>query len=379
MANTANTLTGLIPTIYEGLDIVSRELVGFIPSVSRNASESMAAKGQTIRIPVVPSVLADDITPGNITPEAAGQVIGYTDMEISKFRMVKIHWNGEEEMGMSQNGQFNKVLADQFAQGMRTLANEMEADLAGLYLSASRAVGAGGTNPFASNFNSTADLHRFLADNGSPLGNKRLVIDTAAGAALRSLTSLNSVSSAGSDAGLRQGVLLDLNGFQIRESGQIATQTAGTGFTTKLTADAKVGDLELTVVTAAGEVNVGDVIALEGDTAHKYIVTSRTNAKIGIAAPGVMKKVVTGKGITVSADYAANMAFDANAIVLLARAPAVPAQGDMAADRIVVTDPISGIPFQISMYKQYRQVFYEVAVAWGVKLIKPEHVALLLG
>ena len=37
-----NNLTAIIPDLYEGMDVVSRELVGFIPSVFRNSGAERA-------------------------------------------------------------------------------------------------------------------------------------------------------------------------------------------------------------------------------------------------------------------------------------------------------------------------------------------------
>ena len=77
--------------------------------------------------------------------------------------------------------------------------------------------------------------------------------------------------------------------------------------------------------------------------------------------------------------YAANLAFDRSAIHLLARLPKSPEGGDVAQDEYIMVDAISGIPFRIALYKGYYANQIEVSVAWGVKAVKSEHIAILLG
>ncbi|MGC1000963.1 P22 coat - protein 5 family protein, partial [Pantoea agglomerans] len=81
----------------------------------------------------------------------------------------------------------------------------------------------------------------------------------------------------------------------------------------------------------------------------------------------------------VQGGFVPNMAFDRNAFVLASRTPAMPKDGDSADDVMNVTDPVSGITFQVALYRQYRQVRYEVGLAWGVASVKPAHSAIILG
>lgn len=165
----ANTLTGLTVTIFNALDVVSRELTGFIPAVSSDMTYNRAAKGQTVTSPVAPAATASDITPGVTPPNDGDQVIGKVDMTITKARRVPVRWNGEEKLALDNNGaSYNTILRDQFAQAMRTLANEVEADVAGLAIGASRAVGTAGTTPFATNLKDSALALKALQDNGAP-------------------------------------------------------------------------------------------------------------------------------------------------------------------------------------------------------------------
>lgn len=383
----ANNLTGLVPTLYNALDVVSRELVGFIPAVSSDMTFDRAAVGQTVTSPVTNGATATDITPAVTPPNDGDQNVGSVSMTINKARRVPIRWNGEEKLGLDNNGaSFNVILRDQMAQGMRTLVNEVEADLAAVAINGSRAYGTAGTTPFASNLADSAQMRRILSDNGAPLGDLQLVIDTSAGANMRTLTQLSKANEANDDSLLRRGVLLDVHGFAIRESAQVKTPVVGSAAaSTTNTTGYAVGATAITLASAGtGGVLAGDIITIAGDS-NKYIVAAgdtdvSNGGTITLAAPGLRKAIpAAATAITVVSASTRSAAFARSAIALATRAPALPPQGDSAIDRMLITDPVSGLTFEVAMYAQYRQMQYEVSLAWGTKAVKSEHIASLLG
>jgi len=383
----SNTLTGLIPDLYAALDVVSRELIGFIPAVTTDAQVNRAAVGQNVTVAVAPSSNSlVDTTPAMSVPSAADQTIGSVSVQITKSKAVPFSWEGNEQVGLNSGAGYLTIRANQIAQAMRTLANAVEVDLAALYATTSRAAGTVGTVPFITNTAALSAARKILVDNGAPTSDLQLVIDTNAGANLHTLYNINSARDTANQSLAQQGVLAMPSGVSIRESAQIYNPTSGTasGATTD-NAGYAVGATTITLASAGtGTILAGDVITFAGDTNQYNVVSGDADVSNGgtitLAAPGLRKAMSAAtKAITVLATSPRNMAFSRSAIVLATRMPARPQEGDMAIDVMTIQDPRSGLAFEVSMYPGYRKVRYEIALAWGVKNIKPEHTATLLG
>ena len=386
----ANTLTGLIPTLYESLDVVSRELVGFIPNVTTDNSIDRAALNQVVMSYATPAVTASNIAPGVTAPNDGDQVIGNIPITISKSRYVPIRWSGEEQRGINTGPGAYKIMADQFAQAFRTLVNEVETDLASLYKVASRAVGTAGTTPFGINgdISDFSNARQVLEDNGAPTSALKYV---AGGAAINNLRGkqavLFRVNEAGTDQLLRNGAVGEVGGLIVGNSAQIKAVVKGTGaaYTTSGSALA-VGTTVIPLITGTGTVLAGDVVTFAGDT-NKYVVNVGIAApgSITIGAPGLRVAIpAAATAMTVGNSYTPNLAFAKTAIVLATRIPATPLDVngnamDMADDRTIVVDPFSGLAFEVALYTQYRQIKYEVALAWGFAGVKPEHICVGMG
>lgn len=377
----ANTITNLIPDLYRALDVVSREMTGFIPAATLDADSTRAAVNENIRVPITPAAAAEDTTPGTTPPDTGDQVIDNTLIQITKSRTVPFRWTGEEQRGLANGPGYLTIKQQQIAQAIRTLVNELEVDCGLTYKRASRAYGTAGTTPFASTLGDPAQVLKILKDNGCPEGDLQMVINTTAGANLRTLAQLNKANEAGTDSLLRQGVLLDIHGFAVRESAGVRAHTKGTGasYAVNNASGEVAGQTTLTLDTGTGTMIAGDIITIAAD-ANKYVVgTALTGGDVVINKPGLLTTWANDAAVTIGNSYTANMAFHRSALIIVARPPALPEEGDMAADRMIITDPRTGLSFEVAMYPQYRRVRYEISLAWGVANIKPEHTAILLG
>ena len=386
----ANTLTGLVPTMYRAMHTVSRENVGALPGATIDASAAMAAKDQTVRTPVAPAATAESITPAMAVPETGGQTISYVDMTLSKSKAVPIPFSGEEELSLGD--MYQVVMEQRIAQAIRTIVNEMESDLCtAAYTGASRAYGTPTTTPFASSLADAAEIKRILDVNGAPGKNdpnyRSLVINSAAGVNLRKLTNLMTVNANGSDQTLRNGILLPVVGFGVRESAGVVSHTkgAGTGYDINNGSGEAVGQTTITLdggtVNSTG-IKAGDIVTFATDANNKYVVNTGLAAASGdivIGNPGIQVLVADTTEMTIGDSYTANFGFSKNALVVATRAPAMPRMGDLSVDVQQVTDPVTGIVFTFAMYRGYHAVRFEVSAVWGVKAVQSEHIAVLIG
>jgi hypothetical protein len=377
----ANTLTGLIPDIQIAADRVLREQQGFLPAVYVNGDAEMAAKDQDVVYPVVPATTAADVTPAAVPTDPTGQTMGTGTMKITKSRKVPFRWSGEEQLSVTKL--YDRIKGDQFSQAFRTLTNEMESDLfVAAKEGASRAYGTAGTTPFgtAANLSDFAEPQKILRDNGAWTSDMHMVLNTTAGAKIRSVqSSLFKVNEAGSSELLRDAKLGRVEGFDLHESGQIALHTKGTGASYQTNGALAVGASTVAADTGTGTVIAGDVITFAADSNNKYVVNSAlSGGSLAIGKPGVRVAIADDNAITVGNNYTGNFAFERYALHLVTRVPALPKEGALG-EHEIITDPFSGISFLVSIYPGYHMVIIEIAVAWGVKAVKSEAIATLLG
>lgn len=375
----ANTLTALQPTLYSAALEVSAESFGVVKAINANFDDKRVARGDTVKVPVAPTRTPTDFTPGATTSTGTDATADSVGVMITASKKVDWHLTGEQIRSLENGGNDQEWVRQMVAQGMRGLRNMAEIACAtAIKEGASRAYGTAGTTPFASDLAALTNARKILQDNGAPLADLQCVVDSSAGLNLRNLGIIQQAYQAGSDAERRSGQLLRQFGFQISESAGISTHTKGTGasYLINMGSGLAIGGTAVTVDTGTGTVLAGDVVTFAGTTDKHIVGTALSGGVFYLNRPGSRALEADNDAVTVGNNYVPNLAFERSAVVGIMRPPVMPENPTIS--QMLISDQF-GMTYLMLDIAQYGQRTWELHLAYGFKVVQPEHVAIILG
>jgi hypothetical protein len=286
---------------------------------------------------------------------------------------------GEQMRSLENGGNYQEWVRQWAEQSMRSLRNLAEADAAAaIKIGASRAVGTAGTTPFATDLDLIVDVKQVLRDNGCPFSDPQLVINSAAAAKLQKLGIYQQAYAAGSDEERRSGLYKPQFGFQLRDSAGISTHTSGAASNYVTNGGELAKAIALTVKTGSDPILAGDVFSLQDRPGEYYVVSNALTGagELLINRPGLIGATANAKALTFTANYTPSFAFERSAVVGIMRPPLIPANPTIK--QMAISDKF-GHSYLMLEIAQYGQVIWEMHLAYGFKVVQPEHVALILG
>ena len=378
----ANTLTGLLPTLYSAAQMVSAEPVGILSGIATDFDDKGVAIGDTVRVPVAPVAASAAYTPTmNLNNGAVGTdaIAGYVDVTIAANQMSSWHLTGEQEKSLANSGTDKEWFRQMVAQKMRVLRNDMEvAAAAALKVGASRALGTAGTTPFATSIDELADLQAAMISNGAPMADAQFVMGSAAALNFQK-TGVYQLAYANGSADYRKtGTFGNEFGFNLRRSAGISAHTSGAAASYATNGGEAAKAVSLTVKTGTDPILAGDVFSLADRTGEQYVVsTALTGAgELLINRPGLIGATATNQALTFAASYTPSFAFERSAVVGVIRPPLIPA--NPAIEQVMVSDQF-GMTYLLCRVVGDGMVTWRLHIAYGFKVVQPEHVVIYLG
>jgi hypothetical protein len=375
-----DTLLNIFPVLYEAIAKFPRRQFGILRAVQINAGLERAAIGQEIIWDLPRINTPVDVEPSCVLPCPPADTAGSKNFKMEQSRAIRIAVTGEANLALGSSMKTRR--ANQYLQAMDVLAAEIETYLVIKAIAgASRAYGTAGTTPFQdpTDMSYFANMYRILLENNRNSGNLAMILNGKSSTMLRSkMSNIWKANEFGDTSLIQDGILTMIEGFAIHEINNMPLHVKGTGAAYVTNGATAQGVADVALVVGAGTVLAGDVVTFAADTDNKYVVNAGIAAPgiISLGEPGARMIIPTGNAMTIGANYQPNVAFNSDAIGLAVRPPAVPAEGDAAIDSFIIQDPVTGLPFEIRRYAEYRQIVDEVSIAWGGKVFDPAGIVL---
>jgi hypothetical protein len=384
----ANTLDAVFPRLLaQGLLALRGATV--LPRIVNGDYSNMAAeRGKNIDVPVPAAVTAQAVAPANTPPVTADIQPSYVQVPLTQWYEAPFYMTDQDIMNV-----MNGTLPMQVSEAVKSLAQQVNADIFGTYKDFYGFVGTPGTTPFstaaaysAQDTKPATDVRKILNKQLAPMNDRRFVLNPDAEAAALNLRAFQDQSWRGQGPALAEGQLARTLGFDWFMDQQVPTHAAGTQTGTVTVNGANgvgVGSTDggltgtLSVATAAASSTAwvwGDIITLAGDT-QTYVVLA-PGLTLGASAtgsaniaPALKVAQAGGAAITLAAPHVVNLAFQRGAIAFASRPLADNTDG--LGNRIMSqVDPISGLALRLEISREHKRTRWSFDVLYGMKVIR---------
>jgi hypothetical protein len=378
----ANTITNILPKILARGLLALREQAVMPRLVNLDYSNESAQKGDTIDVPIPSSLTVSDTVPSNVLEAPADSAPTKVQISLNNWKKVNFHLTDKQLVDIDKNEHFIPM---QMSEAVRALSNQINLTVLQEFKGVYGFVGTAGTTPFGSNVTDATNARKVLNQQLCPRDNRRMVLDFDAEANALALAEFQRVNESGDIGVKREGEIGRKFGFDIFTDDQVVTHTAGGSGTPLVNGALAVGDTSVAIDGMSGTSGfvVGDVVTFAGH-AQTYAITVAPTASSGAqtvtVSPAIKAIVADNASVTKKASHTVNLAFHRDAFALAMRPLTSETAGDAYGNNIVsMTDPVTGLSMRLEVYRQYKQVVYELDALWGVKLIRPEYAVRIAG
>ena len=378
----ANTITNILPKILARGLLALREQAVMPRLVNLDYSNESAQKGDTIDVPIPSSLTVSDTVPSNVLEAPADSAPTKVQISLNNWKKDNFHLTDKQLVDIDKNEHFIPM---QMSEAVRALSNQINLTVLQEFKGVYGFVGTSGTTPFGSNVTDATNARKVLNQQLCPRDNRRMVLDFDAEANALALAEFQRVNESGDIGVKREGEIGRKFGFDIFTDDQVVTHTAGGSGTPLVNGALAVGDTSVAIDGMSGTSGfvVGDVVTFAGH-AQTYAITVAPTASSGAqtvtVSPAIKAIVADNASVTKKASHTVNLAFHRDAFALAMRPLTSETAGDAYGNNIVsMTDPVTGLSMRLEVYRQYKQVVYELDALWGVKLIRPEYAVRIAG
>ena len=361
-----------------------------LPRLVNRGYERTAANrpGTTVEIPVAGAVQSYDIAASHTQRDFGTPNPTMARVEVDKWKGAGFELVDKDRAAINSG----EAVETQATEAVRTLANDVNSDIASKFVALYGTAGTAGATPF-STVNDLSDavaakqrLDTQLCPGGSRFG----LLTPAAEGKFLNQTGIQRVDASGASQTLREGAIGRVMGTDWWGNNQFVpthdTRALTTGaILVDKASGYSAGDTTIHMdafAAAATRPKRGDVCSFGGtafDPDASYVVVndpaSGTEADVEISPP-LRAAVVDNVKVWFLADHEVSIVAHRDCFALVSRPLGSAAQG---ANFRTVPDPVTGLVLRLEIIRQNKQDAYEWDIHWGSACVDPRLGARLLG